>query len=280
MTGRADGAPVGDDVANGSRLARVGAERTAQLLTALRPLDEADLAAPSALPGWSRLTIVCHLRYGAHALLRMTRDVLAGRETAYYPGGRVRHRAATLEPASGEGPIDVLDDWERTAAELDDEWSRVVDEDWGRRIVEPPDNQDLGPVPLARLALGRLTEVDVHGTDLAIGFPDWSPTLVEIALPTRLRWLVDRRSNHRPVDETVEGDWLLDAGPDRRWLVSVHGPDVAVRPASEADDPDAVIRGSGRDLLALLLGRPPAEPLRYEGDTELASAFPEAFPGP
>lgn len=269
-----------DDVAHGSRLARVGAERTALLIAALRALDREELLAPSTLPGWSRLTIACHLRYGAGAVLRMTRDVLAGRETSYYPGGRGRVRAATLEPAPGEGVDDVLDDWQATALELDGAWSGLDDADWARRIVEPADEQDLGPVPLARLALARLTEVDVHGTDLGIGFPDWSPTLVEVALPTRLRWLVDRRTNHRPVDASVEGDWLLDAGDGRRWLVSVHGDDVAVRPATADDEADAVIRGSARDLLALLLGRPTARPLQHDLDVGLAAAFSKAFPGP
>jgi uncharacterized protein (TIGR03083 family) len=275
-----DGAPPDGDVANGHRLARAGAARTAQLLAALRRLDGDELDAPSTLPGWSRRTIVCHLRYRSHALLRMTRDVLSGCETSFYPGGRGRVRAATLEPAPGERAVDVLDDWEATAAALDDAWAGLDDADWARRIVEPADNQDLGPVPLARLALARLTEVDVHGTDLDIGFPDWSPVLVEVGLPTRLRWLVDRRTNHRPVDASVEGDWLLDAGEGRRWLVSVHGDDVAVRPATEADEPDAVVRGSARDLLALLLGRPTRAPLEHLGDVDLAADFPKAFPGP
>ncbi len=59
-------------------------------------------------------------------------------------------------------------------------------------MVEPADNPDLGTIPLARLALARLTEVDVHATYLGIDAPDWSSTLVEVGLPTRLAWLAAR----------------------------------------------------------------------------------------
>jgi hypothetical protein len=81
---------VVEDVARGGELAQVAAERTAQLIAAVRGLDTGALTAASRLPGWSRLTIVCHLRYGASSLLRMTEDVLAGRETAYYRPGEQR----------------------------------------------------------------------------------------------------------------------------------------------------------------------------------------------
>jgi maleylpyruvate isomerase len=172
-----------------------------------RRLDQSELDGPSELPGWSRLTIVCHLRYGTRELLRMTRDALAGRETAYYPRGRASQRPATLLPSPAE-PAAVLDDWSSAARELDDEWSAVTGDRWRTPVVEPADNPDLGTVPLARLALARLTEVEVHGTDLGIGAADWSRTLVAVGLPTRLAWLSRRRRNHRPVDGSIAGSWL------------------------------------------------------------------------
>lgn len=58
----------------------------------LPQLDDLALEAPSQLSGWSRLTILCHLRYGTQALRRMTIDALAGRETSYYPLGREHQR--------------------------------------------------------------------------------------------------------------------------------------------------------------------------------------------
>jgi uncharacterized protein (TIGR03083 family) len=261
-------------------VARTSAERTAQLLAMLRRLDADAYDGPSRLPGWSRLTIVCHLRYGATALLRMTSDTLAGRETSYYPERRATQRPTTLAPAPGERPENVLDDWERAAGRLDDLWSSLGPQQWAATITEPADNLDLGEVPLGRLALARLTEVDVHGVDLDVGFPDWSDVLVDVALPTRLAWLSTRRTNHREFDRSLRGSWLLVAD-GFRWTVSVDGDRVGSTPADpNVDQPRATITGTRHDLLALLLGRPRRQPLEIDGDTEFGAAFERAFPGP
>jgi uncharacterized protein (TIGR03083 family) len=271
---------VPEELAGAVGVARASGTRTAQLLAVLRGLDTAAFDRPSHLPGWSRLTIVCHLRYGATALIRMTSDALAGRETSYYPGGRAAHRPTTLAPAAGEQPEDVLAGWERTSARLDEAWSSLGQDEWAMTISEPGDNRDLGEVPLARLALARLTEVDVHGVDLDIGFPDWSEVLVDVALPTRLAWLATRRTNHREFDRSVEGRWLLVAD-GFEWNVSVVDGRVSSAPAQDvADPPRAMISGSRRDLLALLLGRPRRRPLDIGGDAEFGAAFERAFPGP
>ena len=55
------------------------ARRTADIVGALLDLDEEGLTDQSELPAWSRLTIACHLRYGAEALRRMTGATLSGR---------------------------------------------------------------------------------------------------------------------------------------------------------------------------------------------------------
>ena len=143
----------------------------------------------------------------------MTLDAVAGRETSYYPHGRARQRPTTLLPEPYERPNQVLDDWQSSAAELDRIWSTLDDTQWSTEVVEPAENPDLGTVTLGRLALARLTEVDVHATDLGIGAPDWSSTLVEVGLPTRLVLAVDsanESSGVRPIDPR-----LLAAARDR-----------------------------------------------------------------
>lgn len=269
-----------ENVAIAPELARVGGDRTQRLIATLRTLDRDVLEEPSELPCWSRLTIVCHLRYGTRALARMTRDALAGRETSYYPEGRAEQRPRTLLPSPGEEPTTVLDDWQSAAVALDKEWSAIADEQWSTDVVEPVGNPDLGTLPLARLALARLTEVDVHGTDLGIGTPDWSPTLVAVGLPARLRGLSIRRTNHRAFDGSIRGSWLLEATEGLCWLVAVDGDHVVSRPAIGGDEASAVIAGSSRDLLALLLGRPRRQQLRFSGDVVFARSFERAFPGP
>lgn len=268
------------DVTRGSELAAVGASRTRELIAALRDADPTSLDEPSLLPGWTKLTIVCHLRYGARAVLRMTGDALAGRPTAYYPGGRDDQRPHTLRPEVDERPSDVIEDWEQTAASLEARWATVGLGQWAVDVVEPPGNPDLGTIPLARLAFARLTEIDVHGTDLGIGFPDWSPLLVDVGLPTRLSWLATRRTNHRFVDASVQGSWLLVATTGLRWLVSVDGDRVTSHPAQPDDAARGTIQGTARDLFAMLLGRSTLEPLRFRGDVSFAKSFHQAFPAP
>jgi uncharacterized protein (TIGR03083 family) len=238
---------------------------TAEVVAAL---VDADLEVPSLLPDWSRLTIACHLRYGAEALRRMTEDSLGGRPTSYYPNGRTAQRPMTLMTRPGESGPDVvvcLADASRWLHEL---W-RAVD-DWHVTVIEPPDNPDLGSIPLERLVLARLTEVEVHGTDLGLDLGPWSDVFVRHVLPMRLDWLNTRRSNHRDVDTSIRASWLLVATDmEVSQVVTVDGPSVASRPG---DDADTQIVGTAAELLALLLGRAPTGFAPQD--------FALAFPGP
>jgi maleylpyruvate isomerase len=231
-------------------------------------LSDTDLNAPSLLPGWSRLTIACHLRYGAEALRSMTDDTLSGRSTSYYPEGRAAQRARTLTPHPGESGRDVVASLDAASDRLHHLWRSV--RDWELTVAEPSNNPDLGPVPLARLALARLTEVEVHGTDLGIGLGPWSDVLVRHVLPMRLEWLNSRRSNHRTVDTTIRASWLLVATDiDVSQLITVDGPTVV---SCHGRSADTEIVGTGAELLALLLGRAPASFAPEE--------FTRALPGP
>jgi uncharacterized protein (TIGR03083 family) len=256
------------------------ARRTDEIVTALGRLDESELHQDSQLPGWSRLTIVCHLRYGAEAVTRMTTEALAGRPTSYYPDGRETQRAATLAPAAGETGRAVVDDLGRRGRALHSRWSALSPEDWSTEVTEPAGAADLGPVTLTRLALLRLSEVEVHGTDLGVGLGEWSELFVSQALRFRLEWLNQRRANHRSVDGTLQGSWLLVATDGPVYRVSVAGTEVTSRPADPDAPATAVIAGSSRDLLALLLGRPALRPLAVTGDVTFGHGFGRAFPGP
>lgn len=205
-------------------------------------LDGADLLAPSLLPGWSRLTIACHLRYGAEAIRQMTLDALAGRPAAYYPGGRATQRPGTLEPRPGQTAADVVTSLRDASAELDEVWSMV--DDWSIVVREPDDNVDIGSQPLGYLPLVRLTEVEVHGTDLDVGLPNWSELLIREALSMRL----DRVARRTPL---APGAWSLNG-----FMVG------------DGSEPE-VIEASDRDLFALTLGR-----------VHLSDSFAAAYPGP
>jgi uncharacterized protein (TIGR03083 family) len=254
--------------------------RTDEVLGALRAAGDEGLRAPSLLPGWSRLTIACHLRYGAEAFERMTAAGLEGRPASYYPRGREADRPGTLEPAPGETPAGVVASLAVHSEALDRRWADVGEDRWDTVVREPDERPDLGPLPLSRLPLLRLTEVEVHGSDLGLGLDDWSAVFVRAALAFRLDWLNTRRTNHRQVDAAVEGSWLLTAPDGPTYLVAVENGAVSSQPADPDTRADAVVEAAARDLLALLLGRPPRSPARYGGDVALGRAFSRAFPGP
>jgi uncharacterized protein (TIGR03083 family) len=262
------------------RLIDAIAERSRAISQNLARLDDEELHRPSDLRDWSRLTIACHLRFGAQALLGMTRCALQAMPVAYYPEGRETQRPRTLEPLSGESGQDVVESLARHSEELNQEWSALGPSAWRVAVNEPQDNPDLGPVPLWRLPLLRLTEVEVHGTDLGLNLADWSEIFITTVLPMRLEWFNVRRANHRVFDDELEGSWLLVATDGPAYRVSVDGTKVESVAASPHSQATAVIETTSRDLLAILLGRAVNSPPVITGDIAFGQSFSLAFPGP
>ena len=255
-------------------------QRSRTIAGSLRELGDDELHQPSELPEWSRLTIACHLRFGAETLSRMTRCALHGVPAAYYPEGREAQRPRTLVPRPGESAQDVVESLALLSDGLDEEWSALHVAAWDGEVVEPKDNSDLGPIRLGRLPLLRLTELEVHGTDLGLHLADWSELFISTVLPMRLEWLNIRRANHRAFDTELEGSWLLVADDGPTYRVSVDGTKVESRPASPQSQARAVIETNSRDLLALLLGRTLNSPPVIMGDIGFGQSFSLAFPGP
>ncbi len=254
--------------------------RHAELAALLGGADPEELRAPSRLEGWDRLTIVCHLRYGAAASHSITAATLEGRPASFYPGGRETLRPMTLQPAAGEDLDEVVASMIHEAECLDDLWAAMTPEDWTLVAQESEEDLDLGPIALGTLALLRLTEVEVHGDDLAMQASRWSDVFVDAALPARLKRLPTRRSNHRPTDHTVQGTWLLDATDGPAFLIGAADQRVTVEEVSDPAGADAVIRGTKRKLLAFLLGRLDLAELSIDGSRGLADSFHRAFPPP
>jgi hypothetical protein len=210
----------------------------------------------------------------------MTRSALQGVPVAYYSEGREAQRPLTLVPHPGESAHDVVESFALLSDGIDEEWSAIELAAWDVEVVEPKGNSDLGPIRLGRLPLLRLTEVEVHGTDLGLNLGDWSELFISTVLPMRLEWLNIRRANHRAFDTELEGSWLLVANDGPTYRVSVDGTKVESRPASPQSRARAVIESNSRDLLALLLGRPLNSPPVIMGDIVFGQSFSLAFPGP
>jgi len=256
--------------------------RTEEIVGALQAEDargESWAATPSLLAGWTRLTVACHLRYGARACRRMTSESLERKETSFYPAGRATQRPGTLVAAEGESSSDVLASLLAQSRRLHELWSGLSPSQWQTRATEPAANPDLGAIPLGVLAVLRLTEVDVHGVDLDVGLSDWSELFVRVALPVRLAMLASRRRDPSLSNPGVEGSWKLIGDDGLCWVVSLRDGVVNSEPADPDATADAEIRSTSRDLIAMLLGRP-RDPGVLSGNAELARSFTKAFPAP
>ena len=230
---------------------------------------------PSELQGWSRRVVLAHLHYGAQANRAVTLAALDGRSEPFYPGGdaqRMRTLIALDDRPLGLVASEVIDQAERLA-EL---WRSLDDEQW--RI--PVDEPRLGPVTVARFAALRLTEVEVHGTDLGAG-RRWSDAFVRHLLPLRVAWL-PRQHRRFDADLTVRARWYL-AGDRCGWLIEADDGHVSIAPHPlEAELPPTTYRigGTDRAALAVVLGRMEAAPDPSLVQGHGTALFRSAFPGP
>ena len=254
---------------------------TDDLSASLARASASELAEPSLLDGWSRAHVVAHLANVAAALVRMTHDALADRATSMYPDGRAA-RDAEIESVAAQ-PWEELHAWfVQSTGALTSTWHSVPWERWGR----PFSDAEFGSMQFGRLVGMRLTEVEVHHADLALGFGprEWSPALTRTCLPLRVASLTRLRG--RPdADQAVNGVWILECDElDRRWRVHAQHGDVRIDEIepSQRDKAtaDVVLRGSALDLTAVLLGRQAPVMLAVSGNAAHASAFKRAFPGP
>jgi maleylpyruvate isomerase len=149
-----------------------------RLLSALDALVEAealDVAAPSALPGWTVGHVLAHITNsgGGHADIFDT--AADGRVGIQYPGG-MDGRAADIEADSVAAAADQVEALRRSIDRLQACWA---ESDWQGSGIVP-----LGEVPLADLAFFRIREVAVHHADLNIGytFADLPPAYLRLEL--------------------------------------------------------------------------------------------------
>jgi len=255
--------------------------RTDELIGAARALSDDDLERPSGLPGWSRLTILCHLRFGATMTARMTRATIDGQPTAFYPEGRELQRPRTLRPAPGESPRQVIASLAQLSLELADVWVGCSAGVWDQPTRDSDNGGRLPRMPLTvgDLALLRFTEVEVHGSDLGIGLRDWSTEFVEATLPRRVSWLGRRTPPRLHESASLPMTWILAATDGPSYSVRIE-PDTQtsaeVVPFTAAAHHR--IEGTSRALLAVILGRLEAHDRRAD-DPAIAS-FRQTFPGP
>jgi maleylpyruvate isomerase len=142
---------------------------TDRLLRTASALDDAAVAGPSLLPGWTRGHVLTHVARNADAYVNLLHWARTGERTPAYASTEARN--ADIEAGAPRPQAAQLDDlraavarFAGAAAELPaPAWAVSVEKSGGRRATA------------AKLVWDRLREVEVHHVDLDAGYTpaDW-----------------------------------------------------------------------------------------------------------
>lgn len=183
---------------------------TTRYLGALTVLAAADLAAPSALPGWTRAHVVAHLSRNADAFSRVLEQAAGGEPASMYESAQARD-ADIEETARTRDAAALLDDAVASSRRF---------EEAAAAYAGPPDTTYTRvPGDAERFAVDtvgprRRTEVEVHHADLLLEYrsADWPADLS--------RELIGRRQDELGLDgpsmvlssTDVDGLWKFGSG--------------------------------------------------------------------
>ncbi|WP_331446040.1 maleylpyruvate isomerase family mycothiol-dependent enzyme [Streptomyces xanthochromogenes] len=210
-------------------------EATERLLTAAAALDNASVAEPSRLPGWSRGHVLAHIARNADALV----NVLAGRPM--YASAETRDADIDRDAPRA---LDVqLADVRDSAAGFQAEGERPAD--WSRTVELRNGVTDSA----ARVPFRRLVEVELHHVDLGIGYE--LEDLPEDFVRRETDFLADRFAGHKDVPPIALSD---DAG--RTWTTG-----------GGAEGGPVQVSGPAADLMGWLAGRRDGAALQATGGT-------------
>lgn len=158
---------------------------TQRLLDDARTIPEAELRAPSLLPGWTRAHVLAHLARGADAMRNLLTGARSGQERAAYASAQARE--ADIERGAAMTAKDLMADLAGSAMALRAIVKQLPGEAWQVRVRMP--DSPSAPFPAAGLLTRRLAEVELHHCDLAVRYSpaDWPATFaaMELAEPMR-----------------------------------------------------------------------------------------------
>lgn len=148
--------------ADHTELARDVEAATRRLLDTAATLDDADVGAPSLLPGWTRGHVLTHVARNADGLVNLLGWV-HGERVPMYGEGDARDR--DIEAGAGRSAQDLLADVRASADRFAAALEAVPDDGWDQPVLwRGGTERATGEIPLA-----RLLEVEVHHVDLAAG---------------------------------------------------------------------------------------------------------------
>jgi maleylpyruvate isomerase len=156
---------------------------TERLLHTVRGLTDADVRAPSLLPGWTRAHVLAHLVGGAGALRNLLDSARTGVALAAYASQQARDEA--IEAGSRRDAATLLGEVAAAAGQFRAAATAMPEAAWARDVRTPAGTA----IPAAELLERRLVELELHHTDLDAGYGpgDWPRSFAEMELAEPMR---------------------------------------------------------------------------------------------
>jgi uncharacterized protein (TIGR03083 family) len=153
-------------------------DTTTLFLGGLDKLSDADLDAPTGLPGWTGRHLVAHVHFNALALGRLVSWAATGTENRMYPS--MERRNAEIAEGAGLPAADLRRLVHASAEELTVALDALPAEAWAHEVVTAQGRT----VPATEIPWMRARELAVHAVDLGAGatFADLPDDLVTALL--------------------------------------------------------------------------------------------------
>ena len=209
-------------------------------------LTDADIGAPSLLPGWTRGHVLAHIARHADSTVNLLTWARTGVETPQYASPQARD--AEIERGSARPVRAQVADLEQSAERLRTAITAMPAAAW-QAVVR---NRAGRWLPARDLLWARLREVEVHHVDLDAGY---APARWPAAFVTGL--LAEVVTDFSRRDDIAA---IRLRTPDQEMVVGVGEPRVTVAGASYALAAWLIGRSDGADLTVDPAGRVPRLP--------------------
>lgn len=221
-------------------------EGTALLLAAMDRLDDAALAGPSPLPGWSRAHVLAHLEGNADALRRLARWARTGEPSPMYASAQ--QRAADIEAGAARPAGELRERVRSSSSALAADLDALSATAWEAPVVTAQGRT----VPARTIPWMRAREVCIHVVDLDAGV-----TFAELPRDFLVA-LVDEVSAHRSATGEHPALTLRADDHDGEWQVQGRGDPVEV--TARLADLACWLTGRGEHGLRTGAATPPTLP--------------------
>lgn len=162
-------------------------EATERLIATVDSLTDEQVREPSLLEGWTRGHVATHVARSGDAMSNMLIWLRTGRGVPGYPSPEVRE--TDIEAGAGRTGPELAADIAESASLLTGEIA--ANEDW-EAVIETPTGAQ---IPTVEIPPRRLVEVELHHTDLGLGYTpeSWTDLFASIDLGEPMRtWRADR----------------------------------------------------------------------------------------